>query len=44
MQVDETQFKKILSRIDSGKTDGAKVETGGERWGDRLLYQAKRLL
>ena len=38
MQVDETQFKKILSMIDSGKTDGAKVETGGERWGDKGYF------
>ena len=38
MQVDETQFKKILSMIDSGKTDGTKVETGGERWGDKGYF------
>ncbi|XP_061172257.1 aldehyde dehydrogenase 1A1-like [Saccostrea echinata] len=28
-QVDETQYKKILELIDSGKKEGAKVESGG---------------
>ncbi len=38
MQVDEAQFKKILSMIESGKTEGAKVEAGGERWGEKGYY------
>lgn len=30
-QVDEEQFNRILELIESGKKDGAKLETGGER-------------
>ncbi|KAH7315964.1 hypothetical protein KP509_21G072200 [Ceratopteris richardii] len=33
-QVDETQFKKILGYIESGKTEGAKLLTGGKRIGE----------
>src|SRR4029450_6452392 len=29
--VDETQMKRVLSYIDAGKTDGAKVALGGKR-------------
>lgn len=32
-QVDEEQFNKILELIESGKTQGAKLECGGERLG-----------
>ncbi|APW58651.1 aldehyde dehydrogenase family protein [Paludisphaera borealis] len=32
-QIDENQFKKILSYIDKGKEQGAKCVTGGERSG-----------
>jgi acyl-CoA reductase-like NAD-dependent aldehyde dehydrogenase len=32
-QVDETQFKKILDLISSGKSQGAKLQCGGERNG-----------
>lgn len=32
-QVDEIQFKKVLSLIDAGKKEGAKVECGGLRHG-----------
>eukprot|EP00198_Chlamydomonas_reinhardtii_P001619 XP_001690955.1 aldehyde dehydrogenase [Chlamydomonas reinhardtii] len=37
-QVDDDQFKKILSYIDSGKRQGAKLMTGGGRKGDRGYY------
>ena len=37
-QVDETQFKKIMSMIESGKAEGAKLQTGGERWGDKGYF------
>ncbi|CAG0883572.1 unnamed protein product [Darwinula stevensoni] len=33
-QVDEEQFKKILDMINSGKKEGAKLECGGDRYGD----------
>jgi acyl-CoA reductase-like NAD-dependent aldehyde dehydrogenase len=33
-QVDEIQFKRILSLIEKGKEEGAKVECGGRRVGD----------
>ena len=32
-KVDETQFKKVLSLIESGKKEGAKLECGGDRDG-----------
>jgi aldehyde dehydrogenase (NAD+) len=37
-QIDEAQFKKILSYIDKGKAQGARCLTGGERFGDRGYY------
>ncbi|RWS29192.1 retinal dehydrogenase 1-like protein [Leptotrombidium deliense] len=37
-QVDETQFNKILNLIESGKSEGAKVEFGGERVGDKGYF------
>lgn len=37
-QVDEEQFKKILSYIESGKEQGAKVVSGGERVGDKGYF------
>lgn len=37
-QVDEDQFKKILSLIDAGKKEGAKLLTGGARYGDRGYF------
>lgn len=33
-QVSKEQFEKILNYIESGKKEGAKVVTGGERFGD----------
>ncbi|XP_055528087.1 aldehyde dehydrogenase X, mitochondrial-like [Wyeomyia smithii] len=33
-QVDEEQFKKILSYIESAKKEGAKLQAGGKRFGD----------
>jgi aldehyde dehydrogenase (NAD+) len=32
-QVDKDTFEKVLQYIDFGKEDGAKLETGGKRWG-----------
>jgi acyl-CoA reductase-like NAD-dependent aldehyde dehydrogenase len=37
-QVDETQMKKILELIESGKSQGAKLQTGGERCGDKGYF------
>lgn len=36
--MDEDQFKKILSLIDAGKKDGAKLLAGGQRYGDRGYF------
>lgn len=33
-QVDDEIFTRILSYIEAGKAEGAKLETGGKRWGD----------
>eukprot|EP00794_Sanderia_malayensis_P020447 gene20447-22463_t len=37
-QVDEEQFKKVLELIQSGKNEGAKVQCGGERHGDKGYF------
>lgn len=37
-QVDAEQLRKILSLIDSGKKEGAKLVAGGSRHGDRGYY------
>jgi aldehyde dehydrogenase (NAD+) len=37
-QVDQAQFDKIMSYIESGKAAGAKAVVGGERFGDRGYY------
>lgn len=37
-QVDEDQFKKILALIKTGKKEGAKLLTGGQRYGDRGYF------
>jgi aldehyde dehydrogenase (NAD+) len=37
-QVDRTQFDKILELIESGKGQGARVVTGGERFGDKGFF------
>jgi aldehyde dehydrogenase (NAD+) len=37
-QVDQEQFDKILHYIDSGKKQGAKLECGGSRWGDKGFF------
>ncbi|XP_022111781.1 LOW QUALITY PROTEIN: aldehyde dehydrogenase, mitochondrial-like [Acanthaster planci] len=37
-QVDAEQFSKILGLIDSGKQEGAKLLTGGQRQGDRGYF------
>ncbi|KAK6179022.1 hypothetical protein SNE40_011472 [Patella caerulea] len=37
-QIDDVQFEKILELIESGKKEGAKVECGGEKIGDKGYY------
>jgi len=37
-QVDETQMEKILGLIESGKTQGAKLQCGGGRIGDKGYF------
>ncbi len=37
-QVDKTQFDKILGFIESGKKEGAKCVSGGERFGDKGYF------
>ena len=37
-QVDQEQFDKVLSYIESGKQQGAKLECGGERHGDKGFF------
>ena len=37
-QVDQEQFDKIMDLIDSGKQEGAKLECGGERVGDKGYF------
>src|SRR5438270_1802076 len=39
-QVDNDQFTKILSYVDAGKREGAKLMCGGERVGDRGYFVA----
>lgn len=33
-QVDEESYNKILGYIESGKSQGAKLEVGGKKWGN----------
>merc|ERR1712217_330918 len=37
-QVDKIQFDKILGYIESGKSEGAKLECGGQREGDKGFF------
>jgi len=37
-QIDQVQFDKILSLIESGKKEGAKLECGGGRHGDKGFF------
>jgi aldehyde dehydrogenase (NAD+) len=37
-QVDKAQFDKILKYINLGQSEGAKIVTGGKRWGDQGYY------
>lgn len=37
-QVDDEMFNKVLGYIESGKTDGAKLETGGKRVGTKGYF------
>lgn len=38
MQIDSDQFKKILELIESGKTEGAKLQCGGGRHSDKGYF------
>ena len=38
VQVSKEQFDKILEMISSGEKDGAKLQTGGGRHGDKGYY------
>jgi aldehyde dehydrogenase (NAD+) len=37
-QIDKAQFDKILEYVEHGKNDGAKLVTGGKRYGDKGFY------
>ncbi|XP_002731204.1 aldehyde dehydrogenase 1A1-like [Saccoglossus kowalevskii] len=37
-QVDNEQFKRILEMIESGKKEGAKLQCGGSRYGDKGYF------
>jgi len=37
-QIDDRQFKKILNLIDSGKSEGANLQCGGKRFGDKGYF------
>jgi len=37
-QIDKKQFQKILGLIESGKSDGAKLECGGQAHGDKGFF------
>jgi aldehyde dehydrogenase (NAD+) len=37
-QIDEAQFKKVLSYIDKGKAQGARCVAGGERFGNKGYF------
>ncbi|KAJ4446249.1 Retinal dehydrogenase 1 [Periplaneta americana] len=37
-QVDDEMFNKVLTLIESGKAEGAKVECGGGRWGTQGYF------
>ncbi|XP_076304921.1 aldehyde dehydrogenase, mitochondrial-like isoform X2 [Tachypleus tridentatus] len=37
-QIDSDQFNKILELINSGKTEGAKMQCGGDRYGDQGYF------
>ena len=37
-QVDQEQFTKVMGMIDSGKSEGAKLITGGNRHGDKGFF------
>jgi len=37
-QVDNVQFEKILGYIECGKKEGAKLQTGGKRWGEKGFF------
>ena len=38
MQINKEQFDKILGLIQSGKEQGAKVQCGGARFGDKGYF------
>ena len=38
LQIDQKQMEKILELIESGKKEGAKLQTGGVRKGDKGYF------
>ena len=38
LKIDDKQFKKVMSYINDGKKEGAKLVTGGERFGSKGLF------
>lgn len=38
LKIDEKQFKKVMGYINDGKKEGAKLVTGGERFGNKGLF------
>jgi hypothetical protein len=42
VQVSQEQLDKILGLVEMGKKEGATLETGGARWGDRGYVQQRQ--
>jgi hypothetical protein len=42
VQVSQGQLDKILGLVETGKKEGATLETGGARWGDRGYVQQQQ--
>ena len=38
LQIDKTQHEKILNLIESGKSEGATLKCGGEKYGDKGYF------
>lgn len=36
--MDKDQFEKIMHYIEQGKREGAKLQCGGKRWGERGFF------
>jgi aldehyde dehydrogenase (NAD+) len=37
-QIDDTQFDKIMSLINTGRKEGARLQTGGQRAGSKGFF------